>query len=537
MHAGIMRRGAATSTARRRAVRRAGALAAAIVLACTPASRGSSTVVIASGADLESANPLTTVHPLARQVQRYALYVTLARYDSALAPAPYFARRWTWSADARELTFVLAPGLTWHDGVPTTARDVAFTIEAARDPATGFFRRGDLAAITGVSVHDDTTLTVAFDAPQARLPLVFCELPIAPAHLLADVPHAALRAHAFARAPVGNGPFRFVARRPRESWTFEANPRFPVAMGGPPSVARLVVAVVDEPTTKFAGLASGDLDLAGISPSMAALTAGDPQLALLTYPVAFTNTIVFNAHKPPFDDARVRRAVAAAIDRQRLVDVALSGFGVPADGAIPRDHPYHGTVAPASDPAALLDSAGWRRDGEWRTRGGTPLRFTLRTVGSGDNAVEQLVQADLRALGIRMEIEQAELGTFLAQARAPEKAFDAIATGIPGDVSLTHVAAMFDGAQAGGALDYAAFHRPALDSLFGEARRARSDTALAAAWQRIDAFLGREAPVAWLYHARGVQGMSRRLHGVTMDLRGELVTVAQWTLGQGGGTP
>ena len=507
------------------------ALLALTVGGCAPVPRAVSTVVVASGADLESANPLTTVHPLARQVQRYALFVTLARYDSLLAPAPYLARGWTWSADRTTLTLQVVTGLRWHDGVPTTAQDVAFTLDAARDPATGFFRRGDLAAIAGVRAADDSTVVVTFSGAQARFPLVLCELPIAPHHLLGSVPRAGLRAHAFARAPVGNGPYRFVERRPGQSWTFEADTAFPAALGGPPRVSRLVVAVVDEPTTKFAGLVSGDLDLAGIAPSMAALTARDPQLAVVSYPVAFTNVVVFNAHRAPFDDARVRRAIAAAINRRRIVDVALNGFGLPAEGPVPAGHPFAGPPPVAVDAGALLDSAGWTRTGgDWRRRGGRDLTFTLRTVGSGDNAVEQLIQADLRAIGVRMEIVQMELGAFLATARATDKAFDALVTGIPGDVSLGHVAAMFESDQAGGALDYAGFHRPALDSLLARTRASRDDVALAAAWRDVGAWLAREAPVAWLYHARGVQGMRRHLRNVHMDLRGELVSLARWTV-------
>jgi peptide/nickel transport system substrate-binding protein len=503
-------------------------------LACGPVPRDASTVVVASGADLESANPLTTVHPLARQVQRYALFVTLARYDSALTPVPYLATRWRWSPDRRRLDIDLVADLRWHDGQPTTARDVAFSLDAARDPATGFFRRGDLADIDRVVASDDTTLTVIFSRPQSRFPLVLCELPIAPAHLLAQVPRAQLRGHPFSRHPVGNGPYRFVRRKARESWTFAANESFPASMGGPPRIARLVIAVVDEPTTKFAGLASGDVDLAGIAPSMAALTASDPQLAVITYPVAFTNVLVFNAGRPGFADPRVRRAIAAAIDRRRVVDVALSGFGEPAHGAIPPGHPFRHELPAGETPDALLDAAGYRRQPDGiRVRNGTPMRFSIRTVGSGDNAVEQLIQADLRELGIRADIEQMELGAFLSDARAKDKRFDALITGIPGDVSLSHVAAMFETAQAGGALDYAGFHDPALDALLQQTRRAATDADLAGAWRAVDRWLAEQAPVAWIYHARGVQGVRRHLQGVRMDLRGELVTLAGWTLAPG----
>src|SRR3712207_8202528 len=83
--------------------------------------------------------------------------------------------------------------------------------------------------------------------------------------------------------------------------------------------------------------------------------------------------------------------------------------------------------------------------------------FALLTVGRGDNAVEQLVQADLAARGIRMEIRQRELGAFLTEARAKTKAFDALITGIPGDLSRAYLTSMDDSRPAGGALDYVAF--------------------------------------------------------------------------------
>src|SRR5678815_2118604 len=84
------------------------ALAAA---ACLAPQRDPDTVVYASGTDLESGNPLVTVHSLSRQIQRFALFVTLAKYDSAIEPTPYAARSWSWSADRRELTLHLAPDI------------------------------------------------------------------------------------------------------------------------------------------------------------------------------------------------------------------------------------------------------------------------------------------------------------------------------------------------------------------------------------------------------------------------------------------
>ena len=504
--------------------------------ACAPEPRDAGTIVLASGTDLESANPLVTVHPMSRQVQRHMLFVTLVRLDSALHPVPYFARAWDWDAERRTVTFRLDSTLRWHDGVPTTAGDVQFTIERAADSALGSPRRSDLRVVEHVSVPSPWSVVIRFTAPQPELPVIFAELPLVPRHLLDTVPVNRWRAHAFATAPVGNGPFRFVSRLPGRQWRFARNESFPVALGGPPRAGEVVVAVVDEAATKFAGLVSGELDVAGVSPTMARLVRQDPGLRLLSPPVLLSTVLAFNTTRPPFDDVRVRRAVSLSVQRQQLVDAAVAGFGTPAASAIPAGLPVSEAPATAPDVRrqartadSLLDAAGWRRSGTvtTRNRDGQPLELTLLSVGSGDMAVEQLVQADLAARGIAVNIRVTELATFLATVRNPDKRFDMALTGIPGDLALGHLSALFDSRQRGGALDYTGYHTPPLDSLLNAARTASPERARDA-WQSVDRLLQRDMPIAWLYHARGVQGASARLQNVSMDLRGELVTITQW---------
>ena len=103
-------------------------------------------------------------------------------------------------------------------------------------------------------------------------------------------------------------------------------------------------------------------------------------------------------------------------------------------------------------------------------------------------------------------------------------------TGIPGDLSLAYLSSMYDSHLAGGALDYGGYHTPRLDSLLGRARLAGDPDAQRRAWQEVQRELVAAMPAAWIYHSRGVQGLSRRLRGVRMDLRGELVTLHDWSV-------
>jgi peptide/nickel transport system substrate-binding protein len=461
-------------------------LLAATGYACgSTADRRGATVLFASGADLQSMNPLVTLHPLARQVQRYVLLTTLARYDSALVPEPYLARAWTWSPDRRTLTFHLHSGVPWNDGVLTTSRDVRWTIDAARDPAVGYPRAAELAALQRVDAPDDSTVALRFAVPPPRFPDVLTDLAILPAHLLDTVPRDGLRRAAWNEAPVGNGPFRFVAHEPNRRWVFAANHDFPAALGGPPALERLIVVVVDEPATKLAALTAGELDFAGIQPAHATYVARDSDLAVLSYPLLLTYGIVLNTRRPPFDALAARRRLDVALDRREIVDGYLYGFGVSARSPVPPDVP--GYVPVADDHGA-------------RPAAGPPLRFELLTVGSGEAPLEQMVQAQLRGFGIEARIRQLELSAFLARVYGPAHDFDAAVLGIPVDPGLAYLGP--------------------LAALAGMA--APADPALA---QRLFAD---SLPVVVLYHARGLQGMNRRVRGVTMDLRGELPTVHEW---------
>lgn len=447
-------------------------------------------MLYASGADLQSSNPLVTIHPLAKQVQRYVFLTTLVRYDSALAIEPYLARSWQWSRTNTRLTLHLASNVRWHDGTPTTAVDVRFTLAAARDPSTGYPRLADLAHLAGIEVLNDTTVLLEFDRPQGGVPDVLTDLAIVPAHRLDTVPRDRMRQAAWNQAPVGNGPFQFVSYEPNRRWVFAANPDFPAALGGPPLLDRFILVVVDEPTTKLAALTAGELDFAGIQPAHADFVRRDPELVVLDYPLLFTYGLVFNTRRAPFDDITVRRAVSLSIDRDEIVEGYLYGFGASAFGPIPPGVPE----APAP-PAVPMDLTSARR-----LLGDRRPSFELLTVGSGEAALEQMLQAQLHEVGFDVRIRQLELSAFLDRVYGQHHDFQGAVMGIPGDLSLGYL-------------------RPLVDL---------TGITVSAGREAISRVFVDSVPVAFLYYARGVQGANRRVRGVRMDLRGELSTVAQW---------
>lgn len=468
-------------------------VAALLANACVDESqRRGSTVLFASGADLHSINPLLTDHPLARQVQRYVLLLTLARYDSTLVPRPYLARAWRWTEGGRRLTFQLRTDVRWHDGVPTTARDVAWTLNAARDPVTGYPRMQQLTSVTSVDVVNDSTVSLRFAAPLTTFPDVLTDLAMLPAHLLDSVPHARLRSAAWNAHPVGNGPFRFVLHEANRRWVFARSPDFPAELGGAPHIEKFIVVVVDEPTIKLSALVAGELDFAGINPQHAAFVRRRSGLAVRDYPLIYPFGLVFNTRRPPFDDRRARLAAALAINRQEIVDGYLFGYGAAATGPVPPGVPQYVGVPPLSlnpDSARRLVAS----------LGRVPS-FELLTVGSGEAPLEQMLQARLNAVGFDVRIRQLENSAFQDRVGGTRHDFTAAVMGIPGDPGLGFLQRIGD--------------------LTGVAVPADPGSA-----QRV---LAMQLPVVWLYHARGVQGVNRRVAGVQMDVRGELPTVASW---------
>jgi len=506
------------------------ALLGVMVTGCAGSPRTPGTIVIATGTDLEGMQPLTTVHSLSRQVQRYLVFTPLVRLSASLSPEPWAASSWRWNDARTTLTFVVDTALRWHDGAPLTAADAQFTIVLAQDKATGYARRGDLTAVSHVAAPTPDTLAVEFSRPQANVPLVFAELALVPRHLLRGVAPGELRRHAFTYAPVGSGPYRVASREAGQRWILRRTPTFPTRMGGVAATPTLVVAVIDEATTKVAGLVSGALDIAGVNPATAALVRRDPTLRVLDYPTFFTNWLIFNLRCDAVRDLRVRRAIAIGIDRRRIVDAGIGGFGVPSAAAV-ADLAHDTTGSDVARADSLLDAAGWIRSARGvRVRGGKPLQLHMLTVGSGDNPVEQLMQADLRARGIDLQIATRDMGALLSSARSGSVEHCAIYTGVAGDPARSQLAALFDPASAGGALDLGA-QRPAnLTPLFAKLRASTDTVTRSVVWREIFGVLADSLPATAVFHSRGVQGVSRRLQHVTIDLRGELFSAARWTL-------
>ena len=211
-----------------------------------------------------------------------------------------------WTFKLREAKF--------QNGQPVTSADVKWTIEQIADPKSTAFFRAEMQNVERVETPDARSVRIVTKVPVATLPNMMASyhLPI--------IFHGSER-----NAPVGAGPFVLKGQERGTSLDFEANPNF-YKPGLPRLKGIRVIAYPDE-NLRTAALQSGDLDLIEYVPWQAMdAIAANPQLSLDAVDGAFM-FLVFNGSKPPFNDPRVRRAVAHAIKRDELVKAAFFGRG------------------------------------------------------------------------------------------------------------------------------------------------------------------------------------------------------------------
>ena len=379
------------------------------------------TVRFALAADPQSLDPLfahVDASSVEQQVARLA-FEPFIDVDEHGAPVPVLLDRVPTvengglSRDERVITYVLRTGVRWQDGVPVTAHDVVWTLHAILDDRNPVRSRAGYDRVARAEAVDARTVRVTLKAPWAPAVATLFSYGTAPqyvlpAHLLEREPN--LVTSSFASHPVGNGPYRFVAWSRGDHLTYEANPSY---WRGAPKVARLDIRIVPDPGTNFTLLQSGGLDWNLLSPAQRAALGTPTGLAFRTVPLALVAGIAINTTHPPLDDVRVRRALAASIDRDGISRKITFGRYPVVDTAQPlgswaRDPSVHEPAYDAVAADRLFDAAGWKRgpDGV-RVKNGQPLALTYVQFPESQTGVRvaTVVQSELAARGVRATIK------------------------------------------------------------------------------------------------------------------------------------
>ena len=388
---------------------------------------------------------------------------------------------------------------------------------------------------------DSFTIRFAFSRPHAQSLEDFWWAPL-PKHLLEEVSPVDLRNAPYNRNPVGSGPFRFVEWRANERLVLERNPDFPEALGGPAAAERVVFRIVPEASTLLTELLTGGIHIdIPVMPDQVEQIRTNEDLELFAFPGRTVYYIGWNNARPPFDDPRVRRGLALAIDRNEIIEALLAGQGEPAESTIPSWSPSDPAVTPlARDSAAAvreLEAAGWsdaNGDGV-RERNGVPLRFTMLTSDDAlRRAVVEVLQSQLRRVGADVQVRVTEFQTMLDQHRSRE--FEAIFTNwvLDNFQVASSPFALFHSSQADvpNSSNRSAVRNPQLDAIMARGAGATEADEARAAWREFTQLVQQEQPITFMFWLNELAASNRAVQNVRMDPRGELLTIAEWSLGR-----
>jgi peptide/nickel transport system substrate-binding protein len=334
------------------------------------------------------------------------LYSGLTRMGPNQQPIPDLAESWTGENEAKLFTFKLRPGLTFHDGSPCTADDVVATFKAILVPATASPARPVLNMIDDVTAVDPTTVRFA-------LKVSYADFPISVAHANARIVSAKALAGPLTEIdtkPNGTGPFRLETY---DSARLTRLVRFDkYYQQGKPLLDAVEMYLFPDLAAESTNFLSGTMDamLEVQQADFKRIASSRGVNALRVASGRFIN-VVMRQDQKPFDDIRVRRALALAVDRDLLVDIVLEGLGRPAyDNILSPEFRFRiDTPKVSYDPAAakrLLAEAGY------------PQGLKVKLVASNRPAIRTQVAVAIkemaRAAGFDIEVETMPHDTFLA---------------------------------------------------------------------------------------------------------------------------
>jgi len=319
------------------------------------------------------------------------------------------------SKDGLTLTYHLRHGVKWHDGAPFDSHDVVFTVHAILNPDNNLVSRNGWDRIASVDAPDKYTVRIHLKKIYAAaLTTYFAETglyPVLPAHLLEKYPN--LNQVPFNTNPVGTGPFKFVRWVHGDRVELEANPLY---WRGPPKLKRIIYKIIPSETTIMTQLQTHEVDAWFRAPSD--LYPQIQKLSAMGFRVQLSPALVYahldlNQKDPIFQDVRVRRALAMAVDRKRIVhDVTHDVYVVAYSDLPPLSWAYEPDVPHYDyDPAAasrMLDDAGWKLgDDGIRVKAGQRLAFNISAAAGAKTpeAVEQILQSDFRKIGVDASIK------------------------------------------------------------------------------------------------------------------------------------
>jgi peptide/nickel transport system substrate-binding protein len=430
-------------------------------------------------------------------------------YDEFVRPDPqsYAATPGTaasWTIEDLTFTFAIQPNAKFSDGTDLTAEDVKFTIESFLNPqvasnrSTKFmaidgaeaFNAGSAETVTGIEVVDPKTLRVTLAQPEAAFLFNMHYVKVVPKALLEGKDLSRASTDPFWQAPIGAGPYVF------QSWTSPdvvatANPNF---WEGTPQVPGFTFRTIPDSSALVNALQASDIDGSLYAvPTLAEQLQANENLEILVPPFTEPDGTFFNCREAPLNDARVRRAIAMAVNVDEYVASSLLGLGKAGLGPIAPDSWAHDpTLEPIPyDPAAaqaLLEEAG-------------ATGIELNMICNAGNVLREdwLIrsQSDLEQIGVTLNVEFIEWATLVERVTSNQ---DFQIVGVPFGGVTAEPSELFDDFHSTSASNYSGYSDPELDGLLEQAKQTLEQEAAKPIYSQIQQILMRDVPMHWAWY-------------------------------------
>ena len=292
------------------------------------------TLVVANVADPKTLDPQSNGDLLSTVILRQ-LYDTLLMLDEEGRVVPHLAERWEASDDKQYFTFHIRKGVHFHDGSELTAKDVASSFRRCIKQAMANYVTANVDP-NGIEVIDDYTIRVRTKVPDTGFPY-YLTSPNGMG-ITSEKAVSAPGANPDMK-PIGSGPYKFVSWQKGNRLELARNDDY---WGKKAITPRVVFRVITEPANRTIDLETGQVDLVlAVQYIDIEQVKGNPKLKLVRVPRPLYTFIGMNTKLKPFDDVRVRQALAMSLDLDRIVQVVYRGVGTPNTSIIPPMLPYY----------------------------------------------------------------------------------------------------------------------------------------------------------------------------------------------------
>lgn len=486
-------------------------------------------VVVALTAGWDVLDPAATAFTFSREIMGNIYDPLLIKDPESGEIKPALVTHWTISKDGRTMILKLRQGVKFHDGTPLTAEAVAASLNRIRDPA---LRSPMAATILGpverIESPDAFTVSIALRAPFAPFLDSLTEISLAP------VSPAAVQKYGkdFGQHPVGTGPFMLKEIVPTQRVVLVRNPDYrwgPAVFknSGPAYLDELVYTVVPEDTTRIAQLVRGEVQVLYNAPAreVQRLQRNPNFQAYYKDQAGFPRSVVLNTSKWPFDDVRVRMAIASALNKGEILKTVYEGVGGVAQLPLsPVTWGYAKALEQTAYPynpdraRQLLAEAGWRPGPDGiLVKDGRPFRVRLWTTTVPQQVIEaQVEQSQLKAVGIDAQINAIEQAPYLAAIRKGDHDIAGMLfVSADPDVLFT----VSHSSQIGAGWNTAFYKSPELDRLLEEGRVTTDPAKRREIYVRVEEHLIKNVPYIPYYVIKRAFLTTSAVHGFQLDVR------------------